>query len=74
MVNVAQAALLRHCLNAYRKANHARDRRSLGDDIVWTDSPSRLAGILRARLLSYHTLGVNWLALAVMVLEGRAHA
>lgn len=71
-----QNALLRYCLAAYRKANqpNARDRRSLGDDIVWEDSPSRLAGILKARLLSPSTAAVHWLTLACAVLTARAHA
>jgi len=68
-----QATLLRYCLRSYREANQpgAVDRRSIGDEINWTDSPSRLAGILKARLLSPSTAAVNWLALAVAVLESR---
>lgn len=70
------AALVQRCLAAYRTANlpGARDRRSLGDDIVWTDSPSRLAGILKARLLSPSTAAVHWLTLSILVLQARAHA
>jgi len=61
-----QAALLRHCLNAYRQANrpNARDRKSLGDEILWAVSPCHLAQLLKARLLSPSTLGVDWLGLA----------
>jgi hypothetical protein len=71
-----QAFLVRHCLRSYRQANQpgARDRNSVGDWIVWEDSPSRLARFLRARLLSPSTLGINWLALAIAILEARAHA
>jgi len=71
-----QAALLRHCLNAYRQAKHpyAVDRRSLGDEIQWATSPSRLAQTLKARLLCVSTLGVNWLGLAVAVLTEIADA
>lgn len=72
----SQAALLRYCLRSFREANQpgAVDRRSLGDEIGWEDSPSRLARTLKARLLSPSTAAVNFLALAVMVLEARAHA
>ena len=68
-----QAALLARCLRSYREANQpgAVDRRSLGDELCWEDSPSRLARVLKARLLSPSTLCVNWLALAVALLESR---
>ena len=71
-----QAALLARCLRSYREANQpgAVDRRSIGDQLCWEDSPSRLARFLKARLLSPSTAAVNFLAFAVAVLEARAHA
>lgn len=71
-----QAALVKRCLDSFHAANQPghRDSRSIGDELQWEDSPTRLAGILKARLLSPSTAAVNFLALAVMVLEGRAHA
>ena len=71
-----QAALLARCLRSYRKANQpgAVDRHSLGDDIEWSMGPTDLARTLKARLLSVSTLGVNWLALAILILEAKAHA
>lgn len=72
----SQAALLDRCLRSYREANQpgAVDRRSLGDEIAWTDSPSRLARILKARLLAPSTVACNFLPLAILILEARAHA
>lgn len=68
-----QAALLDRCLRSYREANQpgAVDRKTIGDELCWEDSPSRLAHFLKARLLSPSTLGVSWLALAVALLESR---
>ncbi len=71
-----QATLVKRCLDSYREANqpYARDRRSLGDMLVWEDSPSRLATFLKSRLLCASTINVSWLGLACAVLMARAHA
>lgn len=70
-----QAALLARCLRSYREANRpgARDRKSLGDSILWCSGPSDLSRTLKARLLSPSTLATNWLALACAVLTEVAH-
>lgn len=73
-----QAALLARCLRSLRDANQpgAVDRRSIGDEISWADSPSRLARTLKARLLSPSTRNVSWLALSVALMTEvyRTHA
>lgn len=71
-----QAFLARHCLKAY-KAVLQTDTEfglTLGDDVGLFNSPTELASRLKARLLSHRTMSVNWLALAVAVLEARANA
>jgi hypothetical protein len=72
--------LAQTCINAYREVlrqNVDGFGFSLGHDVgMFADSPSRLARVLKARLLNVSTLGtVNWLAVAILVLsEVKAHA
>ena len=73
-------SLAQTCINAYREVLRRNDDGfgfSLGHDVgMFADSPSKLAKVLRARLLNVSTLGtVNWLAVSIMVLtEVKAHA
>lgn len=70
-------SLAQTCINSYREVlrrNFDGFGFSLGHDVGLDDSPSKLAKSLKARLLSPSTIGVNFLAVAVMVLEAKAHA
>ena len=57
------------CYTAYRDGEEPDC--NIGRAVAETDSPSRLAMKLKARLLGRKTLGLNFLALAVRLLEAR---
>jgi len=59
------------CLAAYTAYRDGDHDSRVGQDVAETDSPIRLAVKLKARLLGRQTIGLNWLLLAVRLLEAR---
>jgi len=74
----AQSSLATLCLTAYRevlRTNVDDFGFSLGHDVGLLSRPTELARALKARLIGFRAAaGINWLALAIAVLEARAHA
>ena len=59
------------CLVAYTAYRDGEHDSRIGRDVAQENSPSRLAAKLKARLLGPQTIGLNFLTLAVRLLEAR---
>jgi hypothetical protein len=71
------AALVRHCLNAYDSIRQTdwEFTATLGDDVGLLSRPVELSKALKARLIGFRAAaGINFLALAILILEAKAHA
>lgn len=69
-------SLAQTCLDAYREVLlRNEDGFSLGHDVGLISRPTELAKALKARLIGFRAAaGINFLALAILILEAKAHA